>query len=115
MNESGGRNAKPPENHSALWNGGYGTGTTEVVAGSRILVGSSDMSLDDAISMHLVDCEQCRDAISNLKPRGIGQRTGLCDEYLQLQLLRAQHEGRINNIVAYTEHGDETQKGRPLE
>lgn len=71
-------------------------------------------SIDDAIQMHLVDCDQCRRAIEQLKPRGLGQKTGLCDTYLHMQMMRADYEGKVNNIVAHTEEGDEVQRGRPL-
>lgn len=82
-------------------------------AGVPLQVGS--FSIDDAIAMHLVDCEQCRRAIETLKPRGLGQKTGLCDRYLQLQLMRADYEGMQNNVVARTEYGHEAPQGRRLE
>ena len=81
---------------------------------AQTLIGSSSVSLDDMIGMHLVDCEQCRKAVLR-GPVAIGQKSGHCDTYWQLQLMRAKHEGSVNNIVAYTEHGDEARKGRPLE
>jgi hypothetical protein len=77
------------------------------------MIGS--FSIDDAIAMHLVDCDQCRHAIEDLRPVGLGQKSGLCDAYWNLQKIRADYEGRVNNIVAYTELGDEAPKGRPLE
>lgn len=79
-----------------------------------LLIGSSNITIDDAIAMHLIDCDQCRKAIQSLTPVPIGGRSGHCDAYWQLQLMRARYEGKVNNIVAYTEHGDEAQKGRPL-
>lgn len=63
--------------------------------------------IDTAIEMHLVDCDQCRYAYERMSPRQLGQKTGLCDEYLHLQMLKADYEGVVNNIVAHTEHGDE--------
>jgi hypothetical protein len=65
------------------------------------------MSVDSAIDMHLVDCVQCREATERGKPRGLGQHSGHCGTYWHLQLLRANYEGRVNNIVAHTELGDE--------
>lgn len=65
------------------------------------------VSVDDAIAMHLVDCDQCRFAYERQSPRQLGQKTGLCDEYLHLQVMRANFEGKINNVVAHTEYGDE--------
>lgn len=78
------------------------------------LLGSSSIGLDEVISMHLIDCDQCRKAIAS-KPVALGQKSGHCDTYWQLQLMRAEHEGRVNNIVAYTEFGDEARKGGSLE
>jgi hypothetical protein len=86
-------------------------GTGEVVESAPLHVGS--FSIDDAIQMHLVDCSQCAAAI-NGKPVAIGQKSGHCDTYWQLQLIRAEYEGKQNNIVAYTELGDEAPKSRPL-
>lgn len=63
--------------------------------------------IDAAIQMHLVDCDRCRYAYERQTPRRLGQKTGLCDEYLHLQLLKAEYEGKINNVVAHTEYGDE--------
>jgi hypothetical protein len=87
--------------------------TGEAVESVPLAVGS--FSIDDAIQMHLVDCIQCRKVTESGKPVAIGQKSGHCDTYWQLQLMRAQHEGSRNNIVAYTELGDEAPKGRPLE
>lgn len=115
MKESGNRNVPRRENRSGLLNGDFGTGAEEVIAGATILVGSSEFLIDDAIQMHLVDCEQCRHATEHMKPKAVGQKTGLCDVYLHLQILRAQYEGRTNNIVSHTEYGDEAPKGRGLE
>jgi hypothetical protein len=67
------------------------------------------------IAMHLIDCDQCRKATASRKPVALGQKSGHCDAYWQLQLMRAEHEGRVNNIVAYTEFGDEARKGGALE
>jgi hypothetical protein len=72
-------------------------------------------TIDDAIRMHLVDCSQCRDFIENGRPVGLGMRSGHCGTYWQLQLMRSDHEGKANNIVAYTELGDEARKGGPLQ
>jgi hypothetical protein len=37
----------------------------------------------------------------------MGEHSRHCGTYWQLQLDRAMYEGRVNNIVAYTENGDE--------
>lgn len=108
--ESGDKNAKSPENYKGSSNSGFDTIYQEATA--ALGIGSS--SIDDVIQMHLVDCEQCRKAVMR-GPVAIGQKSGHCDDYWQLQLMRAQYEGGVNNIVAYTEHGDEAPKGRPLE
>lgn len=73
------------------------------------------MSIDDAINMHLVDCTQCRAASDRGKPVRLGQKSGHCDQYWHLQLLRANYEGTVNNIVAHTELGDEAPKMGQLE
>ena len=87
--------------------------TGERINSVPLVVGS--FSIDDAIAMHLVDCDQCRRAIETLRPVGMGQKSGHCDAYWQLQLMRASYEGARNNIVAHTEYGDEAPKGGPLE
>jgi hypothetical protein len=66
------------------------------------------------IAMHLVDCDQCRKATAR-GPVALGQKSGHCDTYWQMQLMRAQAEGSVNNIVAHTEYGDEAPKGGKLE
>jgi hypothetical protein len=76
------------------------------------MIGS--FSIDDAIAMHLVDCSQCHNAIVNLRPVSIGQKSGHCDTYWELQRMRAEYEGAVNNVVAYTEYGDEARKGGDL-
>jgi hypothetical protein len=83
--------------------------------GFSSLLGLGDVSVDDAIAMHLADCAECRYAIEVLRPVAIGQKSALCNTYWQLQLMRAKAEGMVNNIVAHTEYGDEAPKGRPLE
>lgn len=65
------------------------------------------LSIDDLIAMHLVNCDQCREAPFRDKKRRLGEKSSHCDTYWQLQLDRADYEGRVNNIVAHTEHGDE--------
>lgn len=77
-----------------------------------LVIGS--YSIDDAIAMHLVDCDQCRKAISQLKPVSLGQKSGHCDAYWEMQLMRARYEGTVNNVVAHTEYGDEAPKGGNL-
>jgi hypothetical protein len=72
-------------------------------------------SIDEAIQFHLVDCSQCRAATERGRPVALGQVSGHCGTYWQLQLARAEYEGRQNNIVAYTEYGDEAPKGGGLE
>lgn len=69
-------------------------------------------TIDDMITLHLLNCDQCREAASkDLRKRGhpprLGEKSGHCDTYWQLQLDRANYEGKINNIVAHTEYGDE--------
>jgi hypothetical protein len=74
------------------------------------MVGS--FSIDDAIQMHLVDCNQCRDASETGRPvpnirRPGGPRDKHCNTYWDLQIQRANYEGMVNNIVDHTELGDE--------
>jgi hypothetical protein len=73
------------------------------------------VTIDDAINMHLVDCVQCRDATERCNPIGLGQNSKHCAQYWHLQLLRARYEGKVNNIVAHTELGDEAPKRGQLE
>lgn len=68
------------------------------------------MTVDDAINMHLLDCVTCRDATERGKPVKLGHKSGHCSTYWHLQLLRANYEGAVNNIVAHTELGDEAPK-----
>ena len=65
------------------------------------------VAIDDLIAMHLSNCDTCRAATEKGKPARLGKKTALCTEYLHLQLMRAKYEGRVNNIVAHTELGDE--------
>jgi hypothetical protein len=82
---------------------------------ASILADSSDMTLDEAIAWHLVDCDQCRKVAEIARPVGLGMKSGHCDTYWALQLLRANFEGTVNNIVAHTEYGDEAPKRGRLE
>jgi hypothetical protein len=79
------------------------------------LILTGGMTIDDAINMHLVDCTQCRDATERGKPVGLGQPSGHCDTYWHLQLMRADYEGAVNNIVRHTEYGDEAPKRGQLQ
>jgi hypothetical protein len=109
---SGISSAQPPGNGKLSSNHQHGR---QKEKNANQVLGSSDMSIDDQIAMHLVDCSQCRESVQKLKPRGLGQKSGHCDVYWQLQLMRARYEGEVNNIVAYTEYGDEARKGGSLE
>lgn len=82
----------------------------ESASGTPLVVGSFD--IDTAIQMHLVDCQQCRDFTEHGRPvpnvRMAGNRADKhCDAYWQLQKMRADYEGAVNNIVDYTELGDQ--------
>lgn len=109
-NPHGGNSAEQPENFKQSLNSPYGPTQTE----ATVALGSGSFSIDDAIAMHLVDCDQCRTAASHGRPVAIGQRSGLCGTYWQLQLMRAKVEGKVNNIVAHTEYGDEAPTGGTL-
>ena len=86
--------------------------------GNPLMVDSfsgSAITIDDAIQMHLIDCDQCRAAVNgrplgNIQPP-TGSRDKHCGQYWQLQLMRAEYEGKVNNIVSHTEDGweDNTQ------
>jgi hypothetical protein len=110
-NESGDRTAKQPANTSESSKLVLPSG--ETVESVPLQVGS--FSIDDAIGMHLIDCTQCRNTIESQRPAGLGKKSGHCDTYWQLQLMRAQYEGKRNNFVAYTELGDEARKEGTLE
>ena len=111
MSEHGSNSVDSPENLKGSWNGNR----DDFRNNAGTLIGSGEMSIDDIIAMHLVDCDQCRESIQQLRPLGLGQKSGHCGSYWDLQLLRARYEGEVNNIVAFTEYGDEARKGRPLE
>lgn len=65
------------------------------------------MSIDDLITLHLMDCNQCRDATEKAGPVKLGEKSRHCGTYWHLQLQRANYEGEVNNVVAHTELGDE--------
>lgn len=111
MNEYGSNSASSRENSKGSWTGNR----DDFQNNAGTLIGSGEQSIDDVIAMHLIDCDQCRESIQHLKPLGLGQKSGHCATYWDLQLMRARYEGSVNNIVAYTEYGDEARKGRPLE
>jgi hypothetical protein len=83
--------------------------------GAGGISGYFDIPIEDQIVAHIESCDQCRRAIATDRPRAIGQKSGHCETYWHLQLLHAKAEGVANNIVAYTEYGDEAPRGRPLE
>lgn len=78
---------------------------TDEAKGQPLYIGG--MSIDDLITLHLMNCNQCQDATEKSKPVRLGQKSGLCSQYWHMQLLRANYEGEVNNIVAHTELGDE--------
>lgn len=80
---------------------------TDIAGEMRLMVGSSEFSIDDAIQMHLVDCDQCRNATTHGRPVPPGRKSGHCNQYWELQLARAKYEGIVNNIGHVTEYGDE--------
>jgi hypothetical protein len=94
--------AKQPEN-SRQSSDGQNTETINLSV--PLKVGSSD--IDEVIRQHLIDCDQCRETTENSRPVKLGQWSGHCGTYWQLQLDRADYEGKVNNIVAHTELGDE--------
>lgn len=98
-----------PENYSES-NGG----PNPEISSNPVSLQVGSFSVDDAIAMHLVDCDQCREAV-NRGPAKLGERSNHCDAYWQLQLMRAKFEGEVNNIVAHTELGDEAPTGGDLE
>lgn len=111
--EYGGNGAKTPGNGHPSPN----TDSSIIKAAADVsqLLGSSEITLDDVIAIHLIDCSQCRETSEHARPVALGEKSGHCDAYWQLQLMRADYEGRANNIVAYTEFGDGARKGGPLE
>jgi hypothetical protein len=65
------------------------------------------ITIDDLIQLHLLNCDQCREWTERAGPVKLGEKSGHCDTYWQFQLDRANYEGKVNNVVAYTEYGDE--------
>lgn len=113
VSEYGGKPARLPANGNQ--SNDSDSSTTKAAADVSRLLGSSDITLNDVIAMHLVDCVQCNNATRRQRPVALGQKSGHCDDYWQLQLMQAKHEGSVNNIVAYTEFGDSARKGGSLE
>jgi hypothetical protein len=73
--------------------------------GQPLIIGG--FTIDEMIALHLEICTQCRDTAERAGPVRMGEHSRHCGTYWQLQLDRAMYEGRVNNIVAYTENGDE--------
>lgn len=109
-NMSGNKHVPSPENR----NGSRNPVSEPITTGAIVEMGGASFSIDDAIQMHLVDCDQCREATS-ARPVAIGQKSKHCDTYWHLQMQRANFEGRVNNVVNYTEFGDEAPKSHPLD
>lgn len=65
------------------------------------------LTIDDLITMHLLNCTTCRDVSEKAGPVRLGEKSRHCSEYWHMQLLKANYEGNVNNIVAHTELGDE--------
>lgn len=86
---------------------------TDEARSQPLIVGG--VTIDDAIVMHLIDCDTCLAVTERSGPLRLGQKTALCTTYLHLQILRANYEGKVNNIVAHTELGDEAPKMGQLE
>lgn len=70
-------------------------------------------SLHDVLSAHIKTCSACQDAMQT-RPRGIGMRSNLCSDYQALIQAWADTEGRVNNVVAHDEFGNEApRRGDP--
>lgn len=67
--------------------------------------------LADILSLHLTLCSSCK---PDARPAGLGQRSALCDGYWQLVQRWADREGKVNNVVAHDEYGNQadTQLGK---
>ena len=71
------------------------------------------LTIDKVIQNHLQECDQCRETAAKDGPARLGDHSGHCGTYWHFQLMRAKHEGAVNNIVAHTELGDEAEiRGR---
>lgn len=68
--------------------------------------------LSDVLANHLTGCEQCKQAseqarpVPNLNPFG-QMTTKLCPEWFKIIAEYAKQEGKVNNIVARDEFGNE--------
>lgn len=70
------------------------------------------LPLSDVLASHLTGCEQCqgtlkRKPVANLAGAGVDQH---CEVYWTLILEHAEWEGRVNNVVAHDEYGNEARK-----
>lgn len=81
----------------------------------RVFMNSSDgivrayQPLGDILQEHLTGCAQCQASLSrtptpNLNPTGT---TGLCSKWFQIIREWADEEGKVNNVVAEDEYGNQ--------
>ena len=63
-------------------------------------------SLHERVSKHLQTCSVCQANLQS-KPKGLGQTSQLCSDYLAILAEWSDNEGKINNIVNHDEYGNE--------
>jgi hypothetical protein len=67
---------------------------------------TDERSLHVQLKEHLESCSQCQSNLTS-KPIGMGSVTQLCSNYQDIIAVWAEKEGRVNNIVAHDEYGNQ--------
>lgn len=68
---------------------------------------SENASLHDVLTAHVKLCSQCKEVARRDRPRGLGMVSNFCSDYQELIKAWAMTEGKVNNIVAHDEFGNQ--------
>lgn len=63
--------------------------------------------LNDALQNHLIGCEQCLKTLEQNPVPNLGGKSEHCPEWFKIIREWSQNEGKVNNIVARDEFGNE--------
>jgi hypothetical protein len=67
---------------------------------------TDERPLHEQLASHLETCSECQQTLIQ-RPAGMGTVTQLCSSYQDIITVWAEKEGRVNNIVAHDEYGNQ--------
>lgn len=93
-------------NHAKDTTDGFALSERQTTVTDSFSMFSKGKSLHELLSEHLGNCSQCQVEIQK-GPNGMGMHSRLCSDYQFIISMWADSEGKVNNIVAHDEYGNE--------